>query len=62
MTPPSTARPTLAAPSDLATDTAVETKWGNDRQVTVNKEVVLVQNKTGVSGRFLGAYSTLTLP
>ena len=46
----------------LATDTVVETKWGNDRQVTVNKEVVFVQNKTGVSGRFLGAYSTLTIP
>ena len=46
----------------LATDTVVETKWGNDRQVTVNKEVVFVQNKTGVSGRFLGAYSILTIP
>ena len=48
--------------SELSKEKAVETKWGNDRQVLVNKEVVFQQNKLGTSGYFLGDYSGLPLP
>ena len=47
--------------SATAKDKTVETKWGNDRQVTVNNEVVFQQNKAGVGGSFLGAYAELKL-
>ena len=48
--------------SSAAKDKTVETLFGNDRQVKVNGEVVFQQNKAGVSGYFLGAYSDLPLP
>ena len=47
---------------DKDSQAKVETKWGNDRAVTVDSAVVFQQNKTGVSGYFTGAFADLTLP
>ena len=40
----------------------VELKWGKDRQVLLNADVVYQQNKEGVGGRFSGAFSGTSLP
>ena len=52
----------LVKATEEATGKTVETKFGSDRRVKVDGQVVFQQDKQGLGGLFSGAFSGLSLP